>query len=150
MRNDFETGYLEHSAAGTTWSKKGHKYVTRYKGKNGKWVYLYKYGDGSSHGDSIRNLKESSRLAMRYANEIDNKPGREYQRYKDIRYAESQGRKAAMVEAVQRSESHRFERAVKNGFNAIKKILSKFGTKTTITKTSNLYPTGTKNVIKKK
>ena len=55
-----------------------------------------------------------------------------------------------MVEAVQRSESHRFERAVKNGFNAIKKILSKFGTKTTITTTSNLYPAGTKKVIKKK
>ena len=149
MRNDFCSNYLEHSAAGTTWSKKGHKYVTRFK-KNGKWVYLYKYGDGSSHGDSVRNLKESSRLAMRYANELDNKPGREYQRYRDIRYAESQGRKAAMVEAVQVSEANRFKNAVKNGKKIISDILSKFKTTETVTITSNLYPAGTKKVIKKK
>ena len=33
---------LEHSAKGTTWSKKNHKWVRREKSKNGKWVYYYK------------------------------------------------------------------------------------------------------------
>ena len=41
MRNDFESNYLEHSALGTTWKKKGAKYLSRVW-KNGKWVYEYK------------------------------------------------------------------------------------------------------------
>lgn len=33
--------YLEHSKKGTSWAKKGAKYISRIK-KNGKWVYTYK------------------------------------------------------------------------------------------------------------
>lgn len=41
MRNDFCSNYLEHSAKGSTWKKKGAKYISRVW-KNGKWVYEYK------------------------------------------------------------------------------------------------------------
>jgi len=33
-------GYLIHSAKGTSWSKKDHKYISKKK-VNGKWVYMY-------------------------------------------------------------------------------------------------------------
>lgn len=33
--------FLIHSAKGTTWTKKGHSYIKKYKGPNGKWVYVY-------------------------------------------------------------------------------------------------------------
>lgn len=46
MRNDFCSNYLQHSAKGTSWSKKDHKYIK----KDGK-KYYYKetktYDDGS-------------------------------------------------------------------------------------------------------
>ena len=32
--------YLSHSATGSTWQKRGAKYISRVK-KNGKWVYTY-------------------------------------------------------------------------------------------------------------
>lgn len=35
-------GYLIHSAKGSTWSKKDHKYVKKYKNNSGNWVYIYK------------------------------------------------------------------------------------------------------------
>ena len=41
MRNDFCSNYLEHSAKGTSWRKKGAKYLSRVW-KNGRWVYEYK------------------------------------------------------------------------------------------------------------
>lgn len=41
MRNDFQgSNYLIHSAKGTSWIKKGAKYLKR-AWKNGKWVYYY-------------------------------------------------------------------------------------------------------------
>lgn len=41
---------LEHSVRGETWAKKNHKYIDRYRGKNGKWEYVYE--DGSSTGNN--------------------------------------------------------------------------------------------------
>lgn len=55
MRNDFETGYLEHSAKGSTW-KKGTKYIKKIK-KNGKWVYVYSIDDERITGKAKTPIK---------------------------------------------------------------------------------------------
>ena len=55
MRHDFETGYLEHSAKGSTW-KKGTKYIKKIK-KNGKWVYVYSIDDERFTGKEKTPIK---------------------------------------------------------------------------------------------
>lgn len=63
---------LKHSATGSTWQKKGAKYISRVK-KNGKWVYQYaneaaskamgvnkKYIDQTNVADSWRALLKNS------------------------------------------------------------------------------------------
>ena len=40
---------IQHSAKGTTWEKRGHRWVRRVKGPDGKWRYYYKDG-GDKYG----------------------------------------------------------------------------------------------------
>lgn len=50
--------YLEHKLGG--WTRKNHKYISRERGKNGKWKYTYANSKGrsssSSKGNSVLNL----------------------------------------------------------------------------------------------
>ena len=41
--------HMQHSAKGTTWEKRGHRWVRRVKGPDGKWRYYYKDG-GDKYG----------------------------------------------------------------------------------------------------
>lgn len=85
MRNDFESGYLEHSAKGTSWRKKGAKYLSRVW-KNGKWVYEYKItGKGYKRdaetyekaGDRFGKISlASSKRAYSLRNKDEYKPNR--------------------------------------------------------------------------
>ena len=58
MRNDYCSNYLEHSAKGTTWRKKGAKYLKRVW-KNGKWIYEYKI-TGQGYLKDANRFKEAS------------------------------------------------------------------------------------------
>ena len=51
MRNDF----IEHSAKGTSWSKKDHKYSAKKVSKSGKTVYLYGPTDLADSVVGIKN-----------------------------------------------------------------------------------------------
>lgn len=57
MRNDFCSGYLEHSAKGTTW-KKGTSYIKKEMGPNGKMLYFYSQAEYSSYkkNGSVKNV----------------------------------------------------------------------------------------------
>lgn len=75
MRNDFETGYLEHSAKGTSWKKKGAKYLSRVW-KNGRWVYEYKItGKGYLRDaqEAAAKRKLYNKLAADKANNLKSK-----------------------------------------------------------------------------
>lgn len=41
MYDFLEWKALRHSSTGTSWEKKDHKYVKKYRNANGKWVYVY-------------------------------------------------------------------------------------------------------------
>lgn len=60
--------YLEHSKKGTSWAKKGAKYISRIK-KNGKWVYTYKLRKAK---DVVKkaavNVKEDQEMRERVKN----------------------------------------------------------------------------------
>ena len=53
--------FLVHSAKGTSWEKKDHKYVFRKRGKNGKWIYVYKnqYNNLEMEYDSRKEAEDS-------------------------------------------------------------------------------------------
>lgn len=75
MRNDFCSGYLMHSAKGTSWKKKGAKYISRIW-KNGRWVYQYKitgkgYLKDAQEASEKRNLY--SKLSAQKAKDYKNK-----------------------------------------------------------------------------
>ena len=241
MRNDFCSNYLEHSAKGTSWRKKGAKYLSRVW-KNGRWVYEYKItGKGYLRdaqeaaanrklynklaADKAKNLKSKQQAVKNTQKKISilkaNNPNkgnfkqgyhdelmraRNEQRYKSN---PTKATAAAYIDAtinqgINRDRAERNEKyydrtltrenarltrqtgnvktaekeytAAKNlaekyaneevankslydkslagkidaGVKAIKDILSNFKTTETVTITSNLYPAGTKKVIKKK
>jgi hypothetical protein len=66
-------GYLVHSSYG--YARSNHKYIKRYRGKNGKWVYVYKRGDNKekeygSHAMLALDIQEDLRRAVT-KNDID-------------------------------------------------------------------------------
>lgn len=145
MRNDFESNYLEHSAKGTSWTKKGAKYISRIK-KNGKWVYQYKITGRGYKAEYAKNKlmsEEDSNLAKETTGSNKNAYAK---------YAEYEGRKAAEAESNYKTKSLAgiTESTIQKGKNKIKDILSSLKTTETVTVTSNLMPAGTKKTIKKK
>ena len=53
MMKTFEgNGFLVHSTYG--YARSNHKYISRYRGKNGKWVYVYK--KNSNVGKEYNNI----------------------------------------------------------------------------------------------
>lgn len=51
MRNDF----IEHSAKGTSWTKKDHKYSSKKRGKSGNMVYTYSATSIADNAVGIKN-----------------------------------------------------------------------------------------------
>lgn len=158
MRNDFESGYLEHSAKGTTWKKKAAKYLSRVW-KNGHWVYAYKLtglGYKSQEREARNNSKQSSNAAKYYKSRsnvkfTNGKTGS--QRYhEESRKAESYGRKAAQAAYDYKTKSLAgvTESTIKKGKKAISKLLDSLKPQTTVRITSNLMPANTEKVYKKK
>lgn len=149
MRNDFKTGYLEHSAKGTTWRKEAAKYLSRVW-KNGKWVYTYK--------DFQKDIGITARKKYKYNQDRANvnakasqKP--EYAKYKSAFYERAKGHRRTEKEAEREYASTplgKLESTIKKGQNTIAKLLDSLKPQTTITVSSNLMPAGTKKVIKKK
>ena len=87
MRNDFETGYLEHSAKGTTW--KDHRYISK-KLVNGKWVYYYNLRSDAAKGqDGI---------------EINDITGKHGKRYRWTQSLKTRNKKSAMAGRMARAE----------------------------------------------
>ena len=59
--------YLVHSAKGTTWEKKDHKWVFRKRGKNGKWRYFYTVKElEKAEKDLEDSQRETQELGKRY------------------------------------------------------------------------------------
>lgn len=149
MRNDFCSNYLEHSAKGTSWRKKGAKYLSRVW-KNGRWVYEYKITGKGYLKDSNSYRQRAFRAARAGEKAIRDKDKnlykaaeKQYSYYvdKDFEAADNWEKK---------SIGGRLYRATLDGERIIENILSRFKTTETVTITSNLYPAGTKKVIKKK
>lgn len=149
MRNDFCSNYLEHSAKGTSWRKKGAKYLSRVW-KNGRWVYEYKITgkgylkDSNSYRQRAFRAARAGEKAMRDKDKNLYKAAeKQYSYYvdKDFEAADNWEKK---------SIGGRLYRATLDGERIIEDILSRFKTTETVTITSNLYPAGTKKVIKKK
>jgi len=149
MRNDFCSNYLEHSAKGTSWRKKGAKYLSRVW-KNGRWVYEYKITGKGYLKDSNSYRQRAYRAARAGDKAVRDKDKnlykaaeKQYSYYvdKDFEAADNWEKK---------SIGGRLYKATLAGERIIKDILSKFKTTETVTITSNLYPAGTKKVIKKK
>lgn len=178
MRNDFETGYLEHSAKGTTWKKKAAKYLSRVW-KNGRWVYEYKI-TGKGYKRDAANFKAKSKDNSDFAKGIKKDaensaktfgipkskaldkvleptsngglaPVR--QRYNSVaERAAYNGRKAAEAESAYKTKSLAgvAESTIKRGQNTIAKLLDSLKPQETIRVTSNLMPANTEKVYKKK
>ena len=149
MRNDFETGYLEHSAAGTTWKKKAAKYLSRVW-KNGRWVYEYKITGKGYLKDSNSYRQRAYRAARAGEKAVRDKDknlykaaDKQYSYYvdKDFEAADNWEKK---------SIGGRLHRATLEGERIIEDILSKFKTTETVRITSNLMPANTEKVYKKK
>lgn len=150
MRNDFETNYLEHSAKGTTWTKKGAKYLKRVW-KNGKWVYQYKItGKGylNDASDARRNsqyytdrTKSYSREKSKYLNTIGvNNASAPVTKYYDRHIsnlsnkASTYGRKAAEATSnyYTKSLAGVTESTIKKGQATISSLLDSLKPKTTV------------------
>lgn len=149
MRNDFCSNYLEHSAKGTSWRKKGAKYLSRVW-KNGRWVYEYKITGKGYLKDSNSYRQRAYRAARAGDKAVRDKDKnlykaaeKQYSYYvdKDFEAADNWEKK---------SIGGRLYKATLAGERIIKDILSRFKTTETVTITSNLYPAGTRKVIKKK
>lgn len=130
MRNDFETGYLEHSAKGTTWRKKAAKYLSRVW-KNGRWVYRYKITGKGYKWDAEANKNKSNARKMSG----------------DYRGAERYGRLSAQAQS---GYTKSLAAQIEKGTKKINSMLSKLKTTTTRKVTSNLMPAGEEKVIKEK
>ncbi len=93
MRNDFETGYLEHSAKGTTWEKTEHKYIERKRGKDGKWIYRYTIDSPAAENEGMAyNYHHPMKKVREVKSDLAAMKG-------NYREAEYQGRKAAEEQA---------------------------------------------------
>lgn len=161
MRNDFCSNYLEHSAKGTSWRKKGAKYLSRVW-KNGRWVYEYRItGKGykrdaqnfraksKDNADFAKGIKKEAENSARVLGVSKSKaldkvleptskgglaPTR--QRYNAVaERAAYNGRKAAEAESNYKTKSLAgiAESTVKRGQDTIKKLLSNFKTTETVT-----------------
>lgn len=206
MRNDFETGYLEHSAKGTTWRKKAAKYLSRVW-KNGRWVYEYKI-TGKGYKDKAKKEEERRATAERRRNFHTNgykwnkAQAKEYanssrelnstynlnvrkgntnktvdqigasaslHRYLSNEYEKSASRSASDARRYADEERHYktardnaindyatkslagvAESTIKKGQNTIAKLLDSLKPQTTVRITSNLMPSNTEKVYKKK
>lgn len=144
MRNDFETGYLEHSAAGTTWKKKAAKYLSRVW-KNGRWVYEYKITgkgylrDAKSFQKRINRSGIAANKARSENNESKYKAADKMASY----YVE---KKIIAENDYSKSLAGKIER----GQEVIRDILDSLKPQTTVRITSNLMPANTEKVYKKK
>ena len=147
MRNDFCTGYLEHSAKGSTWKKKGAKYISRVW-KNGKWVYQYKItgkGYKSDAEEEKRKSKDRSDFAKDAKRESDNIYGSDKTSWgaktmarvynNSTKKAESYGSKAAEAESnyYTKSLAGITEKTIESGKKTISNLLDSLKPTTTVT-----------------
>lgn len=117
MRNDFCSNYLEHSAKGSTW-KKGTKYIDKVWSK-GRWVYRYKI-TGEGYKNEADVAKKRSQNDVRDAN-LAKKEGRSTAYNNLLRYAETDGKKAAKAEYNYSTKSVKGN--VERGLKTISKLL---------------------------
>lgn len=61
--------YLIHSAKGTSWNKKGHKYISKHRSPSGKMVYVYKQKNNNS---SVGSRSDSSDYQQFLENQFNN------------------------------------------------------------------------------
>lgn len=137
MRNDFCSGYLEHSAKGTSWRKKGAKYINRVW-KNGKWVYEYKITGKGYKKDAIQS-KARSQLSSEQAKKATSADAKNSLAKAASRYGSNSER--AMDNYYTKSLAGTIER----GMKLIEELLKPT---TTVTVTSNIMPAKTKKRIK--
>ena len=141
MRNDFCSNYLEHSAKGTSWKKKGAKYISRVW-KNGKWVYQYKItgkGYKSDAEEEKRKSKDRSDFAKDAKRESDKTSwgaktmARVYNN--STKKAESYGSKAAEAESnyYTKSLAGITEKTIESGKKTISNFLDSLKPTTTVT-----------------
>lgn len=149
MRNDFESGYLEHSAKGTTWKKKAAKYLSRVW-KNGRWVYEYKITgkgylkDSNSYRQRAYRAARAGEKAIKDKNKnLQKAAEKQYSYYvdKDFEAADNWEKK---------SIGGKVYRATIRGEEIISKLLDSLKPQTTVRITSNLMPANTEKVYKKK
>ena len=145
MRNDFCSDYLEHSAKGTSWRKKGAKYLSRVW-KNGRWVYEYKIS-----GKGYLKTADSFRKRGYRAAKVGNKAFQERNGAK-LQAATKQGNYYITKEheAVRDYYDKSLAGQIEVGKSVIRDILDSLKPQTTVRITSNLMPTNTEKVYKKK
>ena len=61
--------HMQHSAKGTTWEKRGHRWVRRVKTPEGKWKYFYKDG-GDRYGTYRSAFDPNSKMTYRKTDDI--------------------------------------------------------------------------------
>lgn len=111
-------GYLIHSAKGTTWTKKGTKYVSKKK-VNGKWRYVYKERSKMSPKDVIdkKRVKKgfaSDSYSDRYNAALDRDKANEEIAIRD--------RQAASAERTRKANEMRTKTyKIKNKIGSVKK-----------------------------
>lgn len=145
MRNDFCSNYLEHSAKGTSWRKKGAKYLSRVW-KNGRWVYEYKIT-----GKGYLKTADSFRKRGYRAAKVGNKAFQERNGAK-LQAATKQGNYYITKEheAIQDYYDKSLAGQIEVGKSVIRDILDSLKPQTTVRITSNLMPANTEKVYKKK
>lgn len=132
MRNDFCSNYLEHSAKGTSWKKKGAKYISRVW-KNGRWVYEYKIS-----GKGYLKTADSFRKRGYRAAKVGNKAFQESNGAK-LQAATKQGNyyitkeHEAMRDYYDKSLAGITEKTIENGKNIISNFLDSLKPTTTVT-----------------
>lgn len=112
-----------------------------------KWYGANRKNDYDTH----KAYKDAERYGRRYAQQQI----KDIQSEKYSKQAESEYRKARPIsyysgKIEEYIKSGKIEKAVESGKQTISKILDSLKPQETITITSNLYPAGTKKVIKKK
>lgn len=137
MRNDFCSGYLEHSAKGTSWRKKGAKYINRVW-KNGKWVYEYKITGKGYKKDAIQS-KARSQLSSEQAKKATSADAKNSLAKAASRYGSNSER------AMDNYYTKSFAGTIERGMKLIEELLKPT---TTVTVTSNIMPAKTKKRIK--
>ena len=137
MRNDFCPSYLMHSAKGTSWRKKGAKYLNRVW-KNGRWVYEYKITGKGYKKDAIQS-KARSQLSSEQAKKASSANAKNSLAKAASRYGSNSER------AMNNYYTKSLAGAIERGMKLIEELLKPT---TTITVTSNIMPARTKKRIK--